>query len=464
MVTAFLVVNLIFLGYSLLAVGMQVILLVAAGLELRREVQLTAGDSLRRLVRSPVTPTITVLAPAYNEEANIAHSVRSLLTLHYPRLQVVVVNDGSADGTMDVLHREFDLVEVAPPGGRTLQTARVRAVLRSQSAPGLLVLDKENGGKADALNAALDVASGDLVCAIDADTLIEPDALLRVVRPFLGDAGVVAAGGSIRVANDATVRHGQVETARVPGRPVAGIQVVEYLRAFHLGRLGWNRLGGNLIVSGAFGLFRRTEVVAAGGYLTDTVGEDMELVVRLRRRGVEHDRPAKVVFVPDPVAWTEVPETVRVLGRQRDRWQRGLADVIGRHRRLVANPRYRTMGLLTMPYFVIVELLGPVIEALGVLAVVVGLALGAVEPAFAAVVLLVGYGFAVPIAMAAVLMDQLAYRRYDRVRDRALLLLWAAAENLGYRQLAVWWRLRGLLRHAKGRREWGDMTRRGLGT
>jgi len=338
----------------------------------------------------------------------------------------------------------------------------VRGLYRSRVKPELVVVDKENGGKADALNAGLNVASGDLMCAIDADTLIEADALLRMVRPFLDSENVVAAGGTIRVANGSAVRAGRVVAPAAPRNLLAGVQAVEYLRAFLFGRLGWNRLGGNLIISGAFGLFRRDAMIEAGGYVHDTVGEDMELVANLRRRGIEHGTPSEVRFVPDPVAWTEVPESLRTLGRQRDRWHRGLADVLWRHRRMIANPRYGALGMVVMPYFVVVELLGPVIEALGLLTLVVGLPLGVVNGHFALLFFLVAYGYGLLLSMATLLLEDFGARRNERVSDRLVMLVWVVIESLGYRQLTVLWRLRGLVSYMRGSKEWGSMTRKGF--
>lgn len=451
------------LAYVVVANAYQSALLVGAALELRRHRHVTWREGRRRLLSSPAAPRVSVLAPAYNEQATIRQSVRGLLTLDYPRLEVVVVNDGSSDDTMAVLRDEFALVAIHPVVEARTDTAAVRGLWRSTVHPGLVVVDKDNGGgKADALNAGLNAASGELACAIDADTLIEPDALLRIVRPFLRGEDVVAVGGTIGVVNGSLVRDGRVRQARPPRRLLPGIQAVEYLRAFLFGRLGWNRLGGNLIVSGAFGLFRRDAVTAVGGYVADTVGEDMELVAAVRRRGLETGQPAHVAFVPDPVAWTEVPEVPRSLGHQRDRWHRGLADVLVRHRRMLGNPRYGALGLVVTPYYALVELLGPAIEALGVLALIGALALGAVNWPFAVLFLIAAYGWGLVLSLAAVVLEHAAGTRYPRPRDKAWLALWAVAENLGYRQVTVWWRLRGLVNYLRGAGAWGVMERRGF--
>jgi len=450
--------------YFLLVNGWYLALLASSLAELRRHALLNRLTNRWRILSSALAPRISMLAPAYNEGPTVVESLRALMVLHYPNLEVVVVNDGSKDDTLQILKDNFALVPIHPIFQRRVESAPVRGLYRSAAHPGLVVVDKENGGKADALNAALNVASGDLVCAIDADTLIESDALQRMVLPFLRSDDVVAVGGTIRIANASRVEGGRVVQVRAPHRPIAGIQVVEYLRAFLFGRLGWNRLGGNLIISGAFGLFRRDSVLSAGGYLHDTVGEDMELVMRLRRAGYEQGGPSRVAFVPDPVAWTEAPETLRVLGRQRDRWHRGLADVLWRHRRVLFNPRYGVMGLVVYPYFLFVELLAPLVEAIGLIGLALGLLLGAVNQPFAILFFLMAYGLGAVLTVMTLILEEFAYHRYESLRDRLLLITWALLEAVGYRQMTVVWRLNGLFKYIRGRRDWGAMERRGFGT
>jgi cellulose synthase/poly-beta-1,6-N-acetylglucosamine synthase-like glycosyltransferase len=450
------------LGYFLVVNGFYLVLLGCATLEMRRHLLRIREETRWRVHRSRAAPSVSMLVPAHDEAATVVDSVRALLTLHYPNLEVVVVNDGSSDETLAILKRAFELVAVHPIYHRRLEHREVQGMYRSSAYTDLVVVDKLNGGKADALNAALNAATGELVCAIDADTLIEPDGLLRMARPFLQGEGVVAAGGTIRVANGSDVKGGRVQVARAPRRPLAGIQAVEYLRAFLFGRLGWNRLGGNLIISGAFGLFRRETVISAGGYMYGTVGEDMELVARLRRQGVERGTPHRVEFIPDPVAWTQVPESLRVLGRQRDRWQRGLADVAWRYRDVAMRPRYGALGLIALPYFIVVELLAPVVEALGLIGLAVGLPLGAVDRSFALLFFLVAYGFGVLLSMITLLFDEFTSQGEAPMRDRLLMMLWALLESFGYRQLMTFWRLRGLVRYLRGNKDWGVMTREGF--
>jgi len=401
----------------------------------------------------------------YNEEATVTESVRALLSLAYPNLQVIVINDGSRDRTLEILQSEFELEPVQPAFWEQIRTMPVRGLYQSLSHSGLLVVDKENGGKADALNTGLNMATGELVCSIDADTLIQPDALQRLVRPFMTNDNVVAAGGTIRVVNGCTVRNGRVQKVRVPSNFLAGFQIIEYLRAFLFGRLGWNMLGGNLIISGAFGLFRKDSVVRVGGYSDDTVGEDMELIAALRRSAYHSGNPGRVEFIPDPVAWTEVPVDLKILGNQRDRWHRGLTDVLWRYRGLILNPRYGSLGLIAYPYFLFVELAAPVIEAIGLIVAIVGVAFGLLDVEIALLFLLAAYGYGLAVSLFAILLDEIAYQRYATAHDRFKLVMWAVLENFGYRQLTVYWRLRGLVKYMLGSKtEWGTMERKGFST
>jgi cellulose synthase/poly-beta-1,6-N-acetylglucosamine synthase-like glycosyltransferase len=438
------------------------VLLVAAAFSLYRYRVRSWQRRHWRLLGSDRAPRLSVIAPAYNEKATIKGSVRALLTLRYPNLEVVIVNDGSTDDTLEMLEQEFELHAIHPDPEPLVDHAPIRGFYRSGRIDQLLVVDKVNGGKADAMNAGLNAASGELVCYIDADTLIEPDALLRLVQPYIERDDVIACGGTIRIGNGSVVRGGRVTERRAPRRFIPGVQVIEYVRAFLFGRLGWNSLGGNLVISGAFGLFRRDAVAAVGGLLHETVGEDMELIVRLRRRAAETGGPGHVVFVPDPVAWTEVPERLRDLARQRDRWQRGLSDTMWRHRRVFFNPRYRALGLIAYPYFLLVELLAPLVEAFGLLALPVALLLDAVNVEFALMLLLLAYGYGMLLTICSMLLEELSGLAYPRFRDRLRLLPWIFLETFGYRQMTVVWRLRGFWNYLRKRTEWGEMRRTGF--
>jgi cellulose synthase/poly-beta-1,6-N-acetylglucosamine synthase-like glycosyltransferase len=409
-------------------------------------------------------PPITLIAPAYNEAATCIASTRGFLNTDYPNIEVLVVNDGSTDATLDRLHDEFDLQPASRPPTASLSTEPVRQVYQSQIHPNLWVIDKENGGKADALNAGINFCDSPFFCAVDADTLVEGDGLIRMVRPFLEETATVAVGGIVRVANGCTVRSGGVQEVSMPKKWLPKMQVLEYLRAFYYGRVGWDALGAMLIISGAFGLFRRETVVDAGGYRTDTVGEDMELVVRMHRRLREAREDYRVRFVPDPVAWTEVPSTLRTLGRQRDRWQRGLADTMIRHQRMLLNPRYGVVGLLAYPFFYVLETFGPILELAGYITFVITLVTSTLSGPFLLAFFLVAFMLGMALSLSAVALEELTFRRYEKTSDLAQLFLLPAVEVFGYRQLNAWWRIKGLWSYLRSNEEWGVMERTGFDT
>jgi cellulose synthase/poly-beta-1,6-N-acetylglucosamine synthase-like glycosyltransferase len=450
------------LAYLLGLNSFYALLLLLSIPELWSHWHLAEDERLTLVLGTEALPPLSILVPAYNEELTIVESVISFLTLQYPYHEVVLVNDGSTDGTMARLIDAYDLYEVPPAFMINVKTQPIRAYYRSRRHSKLLVIDKENGGKADALNAALNAARFPYVLAVDADTLIEPDALLRLARPFLLGKPVAAVGGTIRVANACSIAHGRVLEARVDRRFLPAIQVLEYLRAFLFGRLGWNRLGGNLIISGAFGLFKRDHLLAIRGYRTGSVTEDMDLVVRLQRYLRERHLPDTTSFIPDPVAWTEVPSSVRVLGRQRERWHRGLLETLWVHRDLLFNFRYGAVGLVAYPFFLFGEALSPLIELLGYVGVAVGLALGVVDLDFVWLFLSVAMLYGMLLSVWAILLEEVSFRRYTRPGDVLRLLFTSIIEAFGYRQLTLVFRLKAFWRMLRGDRRWGVMQREGF--
>jgi cellulose synthase/poly-beta-1,6-N-acetylglucosamine synthase-like glycosyltransferase len=417
----------------------------------------------RRLLRSPLTPPVSVLAPAYNEEANVVENVRSLLMLDYPLFEVILVNDGSTDRTLGRLVDAFDLRRSARSFEHTLRCKSIRGVYESPSYPNLVVVDKANGGKADALNAGLNLSLYPIFCAIDADSILEPDALLRLVRPFVDAPGVtIAAGGVVRVANGCDIHGGRIHTVRLPRRPLPLIQIVEYLRAFFFGRMGWSTGNSLLVISGAFGLFEKKTALLVGGYATNSVGEDMELVVRMHRYRRERRQPYRIGFVPDPICWTEAPESLRVLRRQRTRWQRGLIDTLLRHRSMIGRPRYGTVGMVSLPGFLVFEMISPLVELTGYLLLPLLWVNGMLDFSLAWTFFVLSILYMVLVSALAILLEDLAFRRYPRVTDLGRLLVAAVLENFGFRQLTVWWRVRAFVEYLRGDLSWGAMERRGM--
>ena len=422
-----------------------------------------ASTHVEELASAATLPPVTLLVPMYNEGVVAVEAVHALLGVEYPTKEVLVIDDGSTDDTLARLAEAFVLEERVRPPVAAIEHRPVGAVYQSRTRPELWVLSKANGGsKADAVNAGLAYCRTPLFCMLDGDSLLNRDALLRAVRPFLDDARTVAVGGTVGIVNGSRVRHGRVEELRMPRRWLARFQVLEYVRAFAAARTAWAHLDALLIVSGAFGLFRRDAVVALGGLDDDTVGEDMELILRLHRTFREQGRPYRIGYAPDAVSWTECPETLAVLGRQRDRWHRGLAQILWRHRAMLFNPRYGRVGTLAFPSYVGIELLGPVVEALGYVGLVVFTALGWLDVPLALLLLALAVTLGIAQSVAAVMLEQLAFRRYTRLRDLCTMFGLAVVENLGYRQLTVWWRLRGLASFFRKRQAWGVMPRTGF--
>jgi cellulose synthase/poly-beta-1,6-N-acetylglucosamine synthase-like glycosyltransferase len=413
---------------------------------------------------SPLTQGVSLVVPAYNEAEGIVDSARSLLALRYPEHEVIIVNDGSRDDTMDRLQAAFDLVPIRKALREVLATAPVRQVFASRRERGLLVVDKENGGKADALNCGVQASRHPYICAVDADAMLEEDALIRIAQPVLDDPELVAAtGGIVRIANGCKVDHGRVIDVALPHSSVARFQVVEYLRAFLVGRMGWSRLNAVLIVSGAFGLFNRGLVEEVGGWSAQTVGEDIELVISLHHHLQRRGKPYRIDFVPDPVCWTECPEDLKALSSQRRRWQRGLGESLWRHRRMAGNPKYGLVGVIGVPYFITFEFVGPILQLLGYPIVLAAFLTGGVSLAFVGAFLSMAILLGILLSVSALGLEELSFRRYARAREAGTLLLYAVLENFGYRQLNDFWKVQAFAELVRRKRDWGEMRRRGLG-
>ncbi len=419
---------------------------------------------LKWIKETPLAPPITIIVPAHNEEGSIRVAVRNLLQLDYPQLEVIVVNDGSDDRTLDEMRKEFLLRLVRAVYVADAKSAPVRGLYRSELNARLLVVDKEPGGsKADAVNAGLNAATSPYVCVVDADSILESDALLRIMMPILEDPKrVVAVGGIIRVLNGSEIAEGQLRRARLPSKSIEVIQVVEYLRAFLIGREAWGQGNMLMIISGAFGVFRTDLVRAVGGYRPTAIGEDFDLVARLHRHLRQQEMDYHIQFVPDPMCWTEVPSDLRSLGRQRARWQKGLLDVLWPSRDMLFRRRYGRIGYLALPYLWIFELLAPVIEIGGMVTIVLAACLGVLSHEFFVQFLLFGYAFATMISIGSVLQEEITYKRYNDWQDVAHLVSYCFLEHFPYRQLHMIWRLQGLWQYLRGDNVWRPLTRKGL--
>jgi cellulose synthase/poly-beta-1,6-N-acetylglucosamine synthase-like glycosyltransferase len=416
------------------------------------------------LKESPLVPPIAVIAPAHNEEKSIRVAVRNLLELEYPELEIIVANDGSEDRTLEEMKEEFELRKVQALYVPQVPSARVRGLYRSNLDRRLLVIDKEAGGsKADAVNAGVNAALSPYLCVVDADSVLEKDALLRIMLPVLEDPKrVVCVGGIVRVLNGSEFEGGRLRKVCMPKRSIEVIQVIEYLRAFLIGREAWAQANMLMIISGAFGVFRTDLVRKVGGYRASAIGEDFDLVARLHRHLREKKADYQIQFVPDPVCWTEVPSDLRSLGRQRARWQKGLFDVLWPNRDMLFRPRYGRIGFIALPYLWIFEFFAPVIELGGLLTIAAAASLGVLSREFLVQFLLFGYAFATVISIGSVLQEELTYKRYNDWRDVARLISYCFLEHFPYRQLHMIWRLQGIWEYMRGDVVWKPLKRRGL--
>jgi cellulose synthase/poly-beta-1,6-N-acetylglucosamine synthase-like glycosyltransferase len=404
---------------------------------------------------------ISLVVPAFNESASIITSVRAMLQLEYPQYELIVVNDGSTDDTLEKLIEEFGMQEFPEAYRARVSSEPVKAVYRSTRISNLRVVDKVNGGsKADASNAGINACRYPLVCVVDADSVLQPDSLHRVVRPYLEDPTTVAVGGTVRIANGCTVRHGFLEKVGLPSNFLALVQVVEYLRAFLFGRMGWSPINGLLIISGAFGLFHKETLVEAGGYNPKAVGEDMELVLRLHRLMKAKGRPYRITFVPDPVCWTDAPENLKDLKGQRVRWQHGLGQALFLNKSLITNARGGAVSWVAIPFYVVFELFGPLIEVAGFIFIITCALMGWLSMPEALIFLGLAIGLGVLLSTSAIMLEELSFHMYPRFKQLALLYFIAIVENFGFRQLTAVWRFQGLIRWLRGREhKWETITR-----
>jgi cellulose synthase/poly-beta-1,6-N-acetylglucosamine synthase-like glycosyltransferase len=431
--------------------------------EVLRFVRRTFFSDYQQIMQSEMTWPISILVAAHNEEKTIVETVHSLMSVNYGEYEVIVINDGSTDGTLRRLADAFELRRMDRIYRRSITTEPVHAVYGSLAHANLTVVDKVRGGKSDALNAGINLSRYPLFCSIDADSIIEDNALLRVVKPFMERPDeTVAAGGIVRIVNGCEVRDGRVVHIGLPDRPLAIFQVVEYLRAFLTGRVGWSALQSLLIISGAFGIYRKQEVIDVGGYSTETETEDLELVVRLHEDLRRKKRRYRILFVPDPVCWTEVPHTLRVLNRQRNRWHRGLARALWSHRRMMLNPRYGAIGMFAFPYFFLFEMLGPFVEIAGYVVVLLSYLLGLLHTEFFLLFVGVAILYGTFLSIAAVLLEEISFRRYPGWLDLTKLLVFSVIENFGYRQLNAVFKVKAFWDVIRRKRAWGKMERKGF--
>ena len=443
------------------------ILTIFSAITLRKYLRKNSYVDYNSIVASPLAPSLSVIAPAYNESETIIDNIRTLLSLYYNNYEVVVVNDGSKDDSLEKIISAYDMEKVNYYFDYRLPCKRIRGVYKSKnrSFKKLTVIDKANGGKADSLNAGLNVCRNDLVVSIDADSIMESDALLKLVKPFMEakEKRVIGAGGVIRIANSCEIADGHIQKINLPKKFLPRAQVMEYTRAFLMGRMAWSELDGLLLISGALGMFDREIVINSGGYSIETVGEDMELVVRIRRYMAEKGLDYDVVYIPDPLCWTEVPSSVKVLARQRSRWTRGTMETLVTHRKLFFNRKYGKLGLLGYPYWLAFEYLAPIVEFLGICWFVFLVITNRLNWPFFLLLFGFVYFFAVSLSIWAVLFEEITFHKYEKRRDVLRLVAIAFLEPLFYHPMVMLMTIKGNIDKVLNRNKWGKMERKGFG-
>jgi cellulose synthase/poly-beta-1,6-N-acetylglucosamine synthase-like glycosyltransferase len=455
-------INYFSLVYVIAVSTIYLIQLISASVGLRRYVRSLRYIDYKRFLDSEHMVPISLLVPAYNESATIVDSVKNLLSLDFPEYEVIVVNDGSKDETLQLLIDEFKLLPFHQPYKKSLETEEIRKIYRSAKDFRLIVLDKKNGGKADALNAGANVSSYPIVVSIDADSILEKSSLIKIIYSFVSDPSCIAVGGIVRIGSGCEIVDGQLTEVGLSNKPIVALQTTEYLRAFLTGRLGFDAMGMLLIISGAFGAFNKAALIEAGGYSRNCIGEDMELVIKLHELMHRKKRKYSVRFLPDPICWTQPPERLSDLKKQRKRWHIGLIDSLLRHKDMLFNPRYGRIGLVCIPYYWIFELIGPVIETVGFLFVPVSFFIGIVDLRFMLSFFAVAVLYGTVLSVGALMLEENTFKKYPDLSQLLRLFFYSLVDNFGYRQLNTIYKVEAMFGFKKNKHRWGELKRKGF--
>jgi len=457
-----------FFIYAFAVISSYIILAVISLIEIREYQKKNNFVNYKDILSSTISPSISIIAPAYNESLNIIENVRSLLSNHYVNYDVIIVNDGSKDNSLAMLIEAYDLIKVDYLLNEQIPTQPLRAGVFKSKNPAfekLTVVDKENGGKADALNMGLNISKNQYVACIDVDCLLLEEALLKMIKPFLEltDSKVIASGGVIRIANSCIIKDGKLIDVNMPKSILERAQILEYIRSFLLGRMAWSRLNGLLVISGAFGMFDKKIAIEVGGYDTNTVGEDMEIIVRMRRCMEEQNRKYKVAYIPDPLCWTEAPDNYKTFVSQRNRWTRGTIETLIKHKKMGLNPKYRSLGLISLPFWFIFERMAPLIEVVGIIYFGVLIYLKALRWDYALVFFLAAYLFTVVLSLVAILSEEHTYHQYKNKGTGFKLVLTSLVEPFVFHPFVLYAAIKGNFDYFFNKNiKWGEMQRKGL--
>jgi cellulose synthase/poly-beta-1,6-N-acetylglucosamine synthase-like glycosyltransferase len=439
------------------------IILILSIVEIQRSRKYRFTFDIDQAFRFRLLPPVSIILPAYNEGKTIVESVRSILFVRYPEYELLVVNDGSKDDTLQTLIKAFNLIKTDYVFKRSIITEKVRGIYVSKDFKNIVVIDKENGGKADALNAGINVSRYPYFCAIDADTILGEDALAKLILPFINDPErTTAVGGIVKPANGAVIQMGRLLEERLTRNLFVILQGVEYARAFFLGRLGLASINSLLIVSGAFGLFKKNDVLKVEGYKRKSMGEDMMLVVKLHKLKRQERKRYRIAFVTDTVCWTEIPSTIKVLARQRVRWQMGLMESVFENSDMILNPKYGIIGLFSMPFYILTDIVPPFFELIGYSLLAIGIGTGVLSIGTLIRFFFITWVYSLIHTIYALIMEKYGVGKKMPLHHFIIRLLVSLIENLFYRQINIWCKLKGFFRFFTAKREWGAMERKGF--
>jgi hypothetical protein len=462
------ILEFIFYSFAFSAILSYIILAIISGIETVNYMKKNSFVNYKEILSSSISPSISIIAPAYNETINIVDNVRSLLSSHYVNYDVIIVNDGSKDDSLEKLIKAYDLVKVEYLINSQIPTKPLREGVFKSTNPAfekLIVVDKENGGKADALNTGLNISNNKYVACIDVDCLLMEDALQKMIKPFLEstDSKVIAAGGVIRIANSCVIKDGKLLDVNLPKSAIVRGQILEYLRAFLLGRMAWSKLNGLLVISGAFGLFDKKTAIEVGGYDTNTVGEDMEIIVRMRRCMEEQKIKYKVAYIPDPLCWTEAPDTYKIFISQRNRWTRGTIETLKKHKKIGFNSDYNSLGTISYPYWLIFERIAPIIEVVGLFYFLFLVIKESVKWDYAIAFIIVAYLFTVFFSIVTIITEELTYHQYKKKGTGYQLVKTAFLEPFINHPFILYSAIKGNFDYYFNKKiKWGEMTRKGM--
>lgn len=448
------------MAFTVLLSVIYIVQMIMSFVKVRKDSKALMSNDYERYMYSDNLLPISLLIPAYNEEENVVQNIKSLMKMDYPNFEIIVVNDGSTDKTHEKIVEAFGLYQIESSQKVSIPTKEVRGVYYNVDYPNLLYIDKENGGKSDALNAGINASSYPLFACLDADSRLEKDALLKLSIEFNKDKNTIVAGGIVRIANGSVIRDGEFKGFSMPKKIIERFQIVEYYRSFLSGRVSWGLSNSMLIVSGAFGVFQKQAVIEVGGYKTNTIGEDMEIVVRLHSYMRKNKRKYKIIFCEDAVCWTQGPMSLKDIRGQRRRWQIGLFDTLISHKNLLFNPRYGMVGMVAVPYNWMFELLGAVIEVLGYFIIPFSLIMGELNVFFFVIYFLIATLLGIMLSIGSLILEQYTKKSAMTAKQYILISVYAILENFGYRQLITMFRVEGIFKYRKLRQTWGKIERK----